>query len=143
MKALLSFFFIISGFSAQAGTFSSLKLDKIFNSEERAEWSIVKVNLSAINWGKIIREMENGQNKNCGEPIVNVGRTEALNTLAKYYNESELVYKLKPLVKNGQIVKAISAFDGSDGDSEYCSRSSYKIFAKDGEVLIIDYDYNT
>lgn len=143
MKAFLSMVFVLSSLSVNAGTFSSLKLDKLFNSDERAEWTIGKVDLSIINWGKVIREMENGQNKNCGEPVVTVGRTEALSTLAKYYNESDLVYKLKPMVKNGQIIKAISAFDGSEGDSEYCSRASYKIFGKDGEVLIIDYDYNT
>lgn len=143
MKLLLTFSVLAFSFSTFAGTFSKLKIDKLINPEERAEWYVVKYNPRTINWGIEINSMARKHSQSCGKPFVEVSREAALDKLRSYYREYDLVEALKPLVKSKKITKAISASDGDEGESEYCSRASFKFYSIDGEVLEIDYDYNT
>jgi len=129
--------------SAFAGTFSSLKMDSLLDEYSRAEYYVEKVDLKKVNWGKVINELKQ-KHSGCGEVSLAVSRTEAITHLKKFFEEDyKLAKVLEKLNKQGKIFKAIVASDGTDGESEYCSQTSFEFYSKDGEVLSILYDFNT
>jgi hypothetical protein len=142
-KHFLAVFLLISQV-AFAGTFSTLKLDNIVANFGRTEYFVEKYDLSLVNWGKEINIIKrNHTSESCGESSVSLSRQEALDSLENYYQEGDLSYELRNLVKRKKIVKAIFGSDGSDGESEYCSTATMKFYSVDGEVLTLYFDYNT
>jgi len=142
MKLFLAIGLILTQ-AAFAGTFSNLKMDTLLDEYSRAEHYVEKVKIKEVNWGKVINELKKFHS-GCGEVALSVSRTNAISHLKKYFEEDyKLALALEKLNKQGKIVKAIVASDGSEGDSEYCSQTSFQFYSKDGELLSILYDFNT
>lgn len=65
----------------------------------------------------------------------------AISEIRDNWRGDKTASRLKGLANKGAITQIVySVWDGSSGDSEYCSMSSMRVFGEDGTVL--EFDFN-
>lgn len=143
MKKIL-FIGLILTQSVFAGTFTDLNVDSLIDKYSRAEVSIGNFNPNKVSWGQEINALKaDHTSESCGEASVEVSRRMAIRDIRNFFDDVKLADALESLVEKKIIIYGILGQDGFEGESEYCSRTTMKFYAKDGEVLEILYDFNT
>lgn len=143
MKKLLTISVLLITKSAFAGVFSDAKLEDLAKKYGRAEISITK-SAGKVNVGKLINKLKaDHTSESCGDAEIESGRKNAIDSLKNFYEEYTLAEKLLEMKNKNLIKVGLVARDGSEGDSEYCSTSTFQFISIDGEILTIYFDFNT
>lgn len=141
---------VISMTGAEAG-----ELAKVFNkladqaNIHNGDAYVGKFNPKKFNYGKEIKSIKDGlaeapeEGDEC-RYTVSVGRREAISAAEQSGYYDGVGYKLKKLYKKHKLKAGISVdWDGESGDSEYCQINTIYIWGKDGDLLVLEYNFTT
>ncbi len=108
---------------------------------------VVKKNFKKSEYKILVQELMNEiEDSECKFTPV-IGRTDLklnIEAFQFFQNSSKSIFQISNMISNKKIIGAIGYYwDGTNGDSEYCSTERLQLYFENGESLILSFDSTT